>query len=268
MTHANPVNLPLIFAIIKNEQINEVPWIIGVTDEEGLVDASKILLNPKLTAEINEDWYRIAPLTFDFRSTALEPDAVSNQVRTFYFGTKEIGNQTRANLTNLYSDRYYCHCSRSAALLHKKRNEGFHIYLYYFTHRSATSHLNLIGIHDQLGVSEGDELQYLFKMRKLTEIKTNNKHADFSRKFIKLWLSFAQTGKPSETWGGAEWTEIQSEELKGDVSLKYYRIDKNTSMIEDPFIARMYFWDNLPLNEHEDDALLSVYSRSDDDDKK
>jgi carboxylesterase type B len=250
--------------IIRNHQINEVPWIVGVVEEEGLVDAASILLNKTLTAEINQDWHRIAPLSFDFRSTALEPDAVSNQIRTFYFGSQEIGNQTQKSLTNLYSDRYFCHCSRSAALLHKKRNEGMHIFLYYFTHRSATSHLNLVGIHDQLGVAEGDELQYLFKMKhfKASEIKGTSKYVDFSRKFVKLWLSFANTGTPSAIWG-SEWAEIQSDEVKGDVALKYYRIDKNTSMIEDPFSSRMNFWDNLPLNEHEDDALLSVYSRTD-----
>ncbi len=66
---------------------------------------------------------------------------------------------------------------------------------------------------------------------------------------------------PAKTWGSAlDWKPIQPDEVKGDVSLKYYRIDNSTSMVEEPYAMRMTFWDNLPLNEYEDE--MSVYSRS------
>jgi len=68
---------------------------------------------------------------------------------------------------------------------------------------------------------------------------------------------------PAKTWGSAyDWKSIQPDEVKGDVALKYYRIDNVTSVIDEPNAARMAFWDNLPLNEFEDE--MSVYSRRDD----
>jgi len=54
---------------------------------------------------------------------------------------------------------------------------------------------------------------------------------------------------------------VSPEQVKGDEALRFYRLDKNCSFVDEPFTDRMSFWDNLPLNElnHE----VSIY-RSDD----
>jgi hypothetical protein len=110
------------------------------------------LVDKKLTAEMNQDWYRVAPLTFSYRDTALQRDAVSNQIKSYYFSSADIGEKTRANLTNLYSDRYYCHCSRVGAMLHKKVDEGNPVYLYQFAYKlPMRSFLNVLNIHRSTG---------------------------------------------------------------------------------------------------------------------
>src|SRR5689334_16738033 len=117
---------------MSSGQINDnAPWILGVTQDVCLLDAWSILVDAQLVAEMNVDWHRIAPLSFTFRDTAAEPDAVSNQIRAFYFsGSKVIGNETAGNLTNLYSDRLFNHGTRTTAVLHGKQNEAVPIYLY------------------------------------------------------------------------------------------------------------------------------------------
>lgn len=97
------------------------------------------------------DWHRIAPVTFMYKETALEPDAISNQIKAYYFGTKDIGNDTATNLTNLYSDRYFNHGIRTSALLHAKTNEAVPIYLYMFTYKGQQSHTKFAGITEILG---------------------------------------------------------------------------------------------------------------------
>lgn len=49
-------------------------------------------------------------------------------------------------------------------------------------------------VHFFAGVSEGDELQYLFNMGRFSEIGKGHPDQDFSDKMIKLFVSFAREG--------------------------------------------------------------------------
>lgn len=97
------------------------------------------------------DWHRIAPTTFLFKETALEPDAVSNQVRAYYFGTKDVGNDTYQELEHLYSDRYFNHGIRTSALMHVRTNEAIPVYLYLFSYKGTQSHTKFAGLSDIIG---------------------------------------------------------------------------------------------------------------------
>ncbi|OXA36781.1 Venom carboxylesterase-6 [Folsomia candida] len=237
------------YALMKKGQINDAPWMVGVVEGVCLLDAWSVLADKQLIAEMNVDWHRIAPLAYTYRDTALEPDAVSNQIRAFYFGSKAIGNETATNLTNLYSDRLFNHGMRSALLLHGKNNEAVPLYLYTVAYQGAQSHLKFLHIEEKLGVSEGDELQYLFNMGRFSEIGKGHPDQDFSDKMIKLFVSFAREGKPTGTWSPTEWTQMSLQQVSGDEALMFYQLDKTASFIAEPFADRMSFWDNLPLNE-------------------
>jgi hypothetical protein len=110
-----------------------------------------ILVDPQLVEDMNVDWHRIAPLAYSFSDTALEPDAISNQIRAFYFGSETIGNSTAQNLTRLYSDRWFNHGTRTSAVLHGKMNEAVPIFLYLFAYQGQQTHLKFLGINEKLG---------------------------------------------------------------------------------------------------------------------
>jgi len=44
------------------------------------------------------------------------------------------------------------------------------------------------------GVSEGDELQYLFNTGRFNSLPLNTTDGDISQQFVKLWVSFAREG--------------------------------------------------------------------------
>ena len=111
----------------------------------------EILINPQLRGEINIDWNRVAPIVLYYRDTAVEADAVSNQIRAFYFGSSDVELSSRKNLSNVLADRWYLHSNRNSALLHAKINQGKPVYLYYFTHRNFHSRLNELGVGEKLG---------------------------------------------------------------------------------------------------------------------
>jgi len=220
-----------------------------------------ILVEPSLLQDLSLDWHRIAPVTLMYKDTALEPDAVSNQIKAYYFGTKDIGNDTSANLTNLYSDRYFNHGIRSSALMHVQKNEAIPVYLYMFSYRGTQSHLKFAGIKENLGVSEGDDLRFLFNTQRFDDIQLNTTDGDVSQKFVKLWVSFAKEGKPTAVWGDQEWTRITPAQVKGDEALKYYSLNEKCGFIDEPFSARMNFWDTLPLNENDNELYGTIGER-------
>jgi len=85
----------------------------------------------------------------------------------------------------------------------------------------------------------------------------------FQSSRVKIHLFFFQLHdrfrKPTAVWGGQEWTRITPEQVKGDEALKYYSINSRCGFIDEPFSARMNFWDTLPLNEN-DNELFSAFN--------
>ncbi|CAG7836696.1 unnamed protein product [Allacma fusca] len=244
---------------------SDIPWVVGVNEDEGLFEAATVLISPQLRSDLNVDWHRIAPISLYFKETALEPDAVSNQIRAFYFGSSTVDLSSRKNLSNLYADRHYIFGSRFGALLHARINQGKPVYLYYFTHRNFHSQLNQLGVGETLEATQGDELQYLFNMKTFPEIDKQGPHGNFSIKMIQLWVNFAATGTMDKTWGqkNPKWNPISPSEVKGDTGLNYYQIDDEPSILVEPFLERMNFWETLPLREFSGEDTASPYSRHD-----
>lgn len=140
------------YTYMKNGRINDgIPWMTGVVENVCLLDAWSVLVDNQLREDINVDWHRIAPTTFWYAETALEPDAVSNQVKAYYFGTKEIDNATASDLEHLYSDRYFNHGIRTSALIHVRKYEASPVYLYLLTYKGTQSHTKFANIDEVIG---------------------------------------------------------------------------------------------------------------------
>lgn len=78
--------------------------------------------NPELQRNMNEDWNTVAPITllYDHHAPPEQLVDISRRIRGYYFGGGTIGRETFKNLTNLYSDRYFNHGVKKAALLMAK----------------------------------------------------------------------------------------------------------------------------------------------------
>jgi len=110
-----------------------------------------ILVDEKLTSELREDFWNILPLTLMYKDTALDVDAVSKQIDAFYLNSQPVGNASLTGLTNLFSDRYFTHCTRRAALLHSRIHEGKPVYMYLFTYRGKQSQLKFLDVENTIG---------------------------------------------------------------------------------------------------------------------
>jgi len=58
---------------------------------------------------------------------------------------------------------------------------------------------------------------------------------------------------PSTEWtNGNSWTPVTPGEVQGDF-LRYFKLDEQCGFTEEPWADRMSFWDNLPLNENQNE---------------
>ncbi|KAJ6631273.1 Venom carboxylesterase-6, partial [Pseudolycoriella hygida] len=97
-------------------------------------------------------------------------------------------------------------------------------------------------------VAHVDEISFLFadSYQVAPEFQKNSVAEGVSKKFVKLWASFATNGSPTELWGVEQkWEPISADEREEKTPLQYYRIDEDTSVINEPFTNRMNFWKEL-----------------------
>ncbi|OXA59087.1 Venom carboxylesterase-6 [Folsomia candida] len=296
------------FDILCRGGQNPVPWILGVCRDEGLTfHAAPILFNRKLAYELDSHWSRIAPITLLYEDTARNLAYVSNKVRKFYFGSSspEIlssssnyndntttdhhdDGSTESNngntnskvewspslrkLTDLYSDRYFFHCTRNAGFLHSRKAPTF---LYRFSYQGKNSIIEAFGI-PKFGVAHGDDLQYIFPLSpRFPFLPRDTEQGQFSQRVVKLWVSFVKTGRPStKFWStsapskGEKWNPIQStgcgttsRDHLGDsenygkcfmnTTMPWLDIDENVTVVNNLYHERLQFWDALPLHEYD-----------------
>lgn len=67
--------------------------------------------------------------------------------------------------------------------------------------------------------------------------------------------------KPADVWNGQEFKPISAAQVKGDEALMYYSLNEQCGFVEEPFSARLNFFDNLPLNENENEIMGSIFQQ-------
>ncbi|CAG7830066.1 unnamed protein product, partial [Allacma fusca] len=248
------------YTMIKQGRFQRVPMLTGVNKDEGLLfHAETILMNEKALGELNTEFNKWIPISLmyeDILPHVGQRDHVSQQIKSFYFGNKMIGADTRENLTNMYSDRFFVHGVQTAAFNFAKYAS---VYPFLVTYTGANSNLKLFGIGEVKGVAHSDDLQYFFEMPNMA-INPGTRCEIFSKKVIKIWASFAYYGKPTDTWiSSMEWLPVQPVETVGGVPTHYYELNVEPRPIESPFTNRMHFWNHLIDTELHEELIFIPY---------
>ncbi|ODN05451.1 Esterase E4 [Orchesella cincta] len=187
---------PLV--LLQEGRFNRVPYVIGLTEEEGLLfHSAYILQKPELQRNMNEDWNYIAPITLYYDKRYIpdeERNQISRTIRGFYFGGRKVEPNSSRNLTNLYSDRLFNWGTRTAALLQAKFAP---VYTYIFGYIGDFTMLQLYYkdlFQGPIAATHGDDLQYFFNSTRYPYLRWDTRSTQMSRALIRLWASFATTG--------------------------------------------------------------------------
>jgi carboxylesterase type B len=180
---------------------NQIPWLTGITSEEGAMKSSPLIYNADLTADLLKNWNRALPISlyYDHHSPEKQHE-VTKEINEFYFKNQKLTLSTQQNLTNLYTDGWFFHAMIDYLKLRFSSADRSDTFVYLFTHKGACSFTEIFkgGSEAYYGTSHAEELQYLFPIRQDLPYFFNSIPTDEDREVVKiitkLWVNFAYHG--------------------------------------------------------------------------
>ena len=232
-----------------------VPWIVGLTDDEGAFKTSAFISDMKTVREFEEDFEKIGPLMFGTHDGQSEAPKVNAQrIRDYYWGTDTLDKENIQKLSNAISDSSYSHPIDTASKIHAMKSNA-PVYVYHFGYRGQYSMTQLdvnnyppkiVPKDVKFGVGNGDDLIYLFPVLSGIFRPLEKDDLVFSQRFVELLSSFVRTGTPSidmgEEAGAFVWNRVMA------TNATHLDIG-NVMQMDDglPNNERMKFWHQMPL---------------------
>ena len=231
---------------IKQRLFRDIPAIIGVTKDEGLMKSIAILTNPTAEDEILNDFETYLLYLLEYRAVSNDTlDALKN----FYFDNNVTLSTLRRNITEIIGDALVVWPTYET-LKYQSNLMNSSTYLYVFSYEgtfSATFAFTA-GVPRHFGVSHVDDLNYLLPIfnKEFEDYMLHNTENDITMINImtEMWASFATKGVP-EAWRVTPWPDYK--ESQKFLQIGVGKLPEIT--IESEFFPeRMAFWEELSAN--------------------
>ncbi|EFA11999.1 esterase 6 precursor [Tribolium castaneum] len=244
---ADPVLPTHPYQIIKNKQVYDVPWIASYTNSEGLYPAADFYHDEYLQ-DLDERWNDLVPHLLDYNYTVerTKMDEVSQKIRKYYLGNKQVTKSTYMDFIPVVSDRIFVIGIQKTARWQAAVTKS-PIYSYVFSYRGAHSWSEFCsgGSTENFGASHGDDTAYIYKYD-VVKTATTDQDKKMIKFFVDLLTTYARTGKPKV---GVEWPQVPKN-LKDEFT--FLKIDSPDKLSVGRGIAESTkFWDSLPIKENE-----------------
>lgn len=185
----------------KNMHGNDIPWMTGITSEEGAMKSAPMIHNFELTNDLLKNWDRALPISLFYdHHSELKQKEITAKINEFYFKNQKLNLKTQQNLTNLYTDGWFFSAMIDYINLRFSNEQRADSFVYLFTHKGACSFTEIFkgGSEAYYGTSHAEELQYLFPIRQDLKYFFNSIPTDddleISKILTKLWVNFAYFG--------------------------------------------------------------------------
>ena len=237
--------------LLRKGDFNLVPWMHGVTKEEGWYFAPYFAAKEFLTA-IKEGnisyWGALANILSMSASSIVDcgkdPREETRKVRDFYSAAGGPGISSLLPIAQVPGDRSFI-----IPALVESRLASLHtqIYRYVFEYkgpgRLSWVDLSALNVSDN-DPGHGDEMSYLFSQREQPLEQPGTPNHDMIRIMVGLWTSFARTGRPSShSPDSPDWPVLDDEYQR------HMRLDSVLTLGDGPFEKRANFWQTVAINE-------------------
>ncbi|KAJ8962410.1 hypothetical protein NQ317_013771 [Molorchus minor] len=242
------------YLMLKQKRVLDVPWIVSICADEGLLPTAWFYSNPQ---EIDKIWAETAHYTLDYNDTVLvsSPGDVAQEIRDFYLGVGEpITRENFDKLTQMFTDRLFGIGAEISAKLQSQANKS-PVYFYKFSYLEGEQSImsTFYTTEDLKGVPHGDDAFLFYRAHQTpdpTESDRKLKNAG-----LDMLFSFATTGlleryikilngfrTPSfdgtDKWRPTEGLQLSYLDITNADDMKLYTVDS---------IAPTDFWRGLGL---------------------
>ncbi|XP_002011173.3 venom carboxylesterase-6 [Drosophila mojavensis] len=185
----------------------ELPLMIGVTAEEGLLKTAALLNLPHLMAEFKSSFERLLPVVLNYDHHDEEKQQqITRHIENFYFKAGHNYNKSNhQNLTDLISDGWFVAGVDEYLQLRLDDQQLAPTYVYLFDHKGAASFSEIFkGARNEFyGACHAEELQYLFPIGRELFVSAVPTRQDLQLRdlMLRLWVNFARNGDPNHVNG-------------------------------------------------------------------
>ncbi|XP_039313760.1 esterase E4 [Solenopsis invicta] len=235
---------------MKNGLFRDIPAIVQVVKDEGLVKTLALFIKPELENELIENFEEYLPYFLEYHEVVSNTSVFASAIQDFYFnGNVSLG--LMHNITEMTTDASITWPTMQA-LQYMSNVGNSNIYFSYFAYEGTFTYTFASGIPNHYGVAHGDDLNYLFPI--LNNMYWNmllyNTMSDITMINImtEMWTSFVAEGIP-KAWQIIPWPNYRDHH-------EFMRIGIDRSpefIVQTNFESdRMEFWEKLTHNESEE----------------
>ncbi|KAF0310373.1 Liver carboxylesterase [Amphibalanus amphitrite] len=240
--------------LLARGEFSLVPWMSGLTQEEGALFVPLILGNRQVVAALSTGnlsaWARTADVvTADGVSKVDcggDPIKEAKQVYNFYVGDRGINSSGLLPLVQAWTDRQFV-SPMAAEMTLASHHAPVYKYLldYDGPGRLSLAHVDLFlpGVPDY-GTTHGDDILYLFSNDKLPLVQRGTPTHTMVRFMVNVWTTFARTGRP-----GSDVLPMPDWPVFTELHQRHMRLNAAPSVGERLFQERIDFWKTVPINE-------------------
>ena len=240
------------FTALQTGNFNLVPWMTGLTQDEGSFMVYTHGLSPEAVEACKSRDWEVWSALLDIKKATPNPPALAEALHRYYFG--EGATLSEANLaeySNLLSDRLFTNCIISEANLAAQHTP---VYMYVLDHTGpgrqsfvslVTGMLGSSVFSEDLGVGHADDVLYLFPTVLSAPVAFNSDEHKMIRFMASVWTGFARRGYPSSDVLPTPSWPVYSRSRQ-----EYMRLNAAPSVARAPFSERLQFWRELDIQEN------------------
>ncbi|XP_059611143.1 juvenile hormone esterase-like [Phlebotomus argentipes] len=236
---------------------DDIPFLIGITSNEGIFISVALLRDQKLIEHLKREIKHLLPDLMSYQDyNEVTRNTLTNMISEFYFQNHEVDlrdSEMLQNFTDSMSDAYFLNAVSRILRQRSPESLSSNTFLYLFNHmgENSFSELFLEDSQTQFGVSHMDDLIYLFPVVKEHFFKgIPTETDDFIRKtMVSLWVNFAKFGNPTPK---SDDSSLPEWKVAGSFPYDFLRIG-NYHQSDAPIIAmenglyekRVLFWKKI-----------------------
>ncbi|XP_046740690.1 esterase E4-like [Diprion similis] len=235
--------------LIRDGRVQDLPWLSGVCQDDGLVESIAFYQNETLLDDFLANFDCALPSVLNWNHLPGWGAAWVEPIKSYYFNDfKADKNVILANLTVLLTEIIF-HYPAYDALQQQFATNVNPQYFYNFDYRGALSMSYVYsGTTVDYGVAHGDDLIHLFpRTQTFSSFNETRSKEDYEMVdiMVELWTSFAIEGKPTTSAFGND-TNWEPFSITKNNNLRIGNKSDLTLTVEySYFKERLQFWDEL-----------------------